>query len=233
MRVLEEENPALGWRAIRVGLDRPALLRIQLRALLHAAAGRNLRLMFPMISAVEEFESARALVEREVTHLRRHGHKLPEQVEIGVMVEVPALLFALDEILQRADFLSVGSNDLVQFLFAADRGNARVADRFDALSPPVLRALKSIIDAGRAYDKPIALCGELASRPLEALALVALGFRKLSVSAAAIGPVKAMIMGLDVGKAEKMLAPVLIERDGGRTVRARLEAFAAEHGVPV
>jgi phosphotransferase system enzyme I (PtsP) len=233
MRTLEEENPALGWRAIRVGLDRPALLRIQLRALLHAAAGRNLRLMFPMISAVEEFDSARSLVEREITHLRRHGHRLPEQVEIGAMVEVPALLFALDEILKRADFLSVGSNDLVQFLFAADRGNARVADRFDALSPPVLRALKSIADAGRAHDKQIALCGELASRPLEAMALVALGFRKLSVSAAAIGPVKAMILGLDIGKAEKMLAPVLVERDGDRTVRERLEAFAAEHGVPV
>jgi phosphotransferase system enzyme I (PtsP) len=233
MRSLEEENPALGWRAIRVGLDRPALLRIQLRALLHAAAGRDLRLMFPMISAVEEFESARSLVERELTHLRRHGHKLPEQVQIGAMVEVPALLFALDEILKRADFLSVGSNDLVQFLFAADRGNARVADRFDALSPPVLRALKSIADAGKVHDKPITLCGELASRPLEAMALIALGFRALSVSAAAIGPVKAMILGLDVGKAEKMLAPVLVERDGDRTVRERLEAFAAEHGVPV
>ena len=233
MRTLEEENPALGWRAIRVGLDRPALLRIQLRALLHAAAGRDLRLMFPMVSAVEEFESARSLVERELTHLRRHGHRLPEQVQIGAMVEVPALLFALDEMLKRADFLSVGSNDLVQFLFAADRGNARVADRFDALSPPVLRALKAIADAGRAHDKPITLCGELASRPLEAMALLALGFRALSVSAAAIGPVKAMILGLDVGKAEKMLAPVLLERDGDRTVRERLEAFAAEHGVPV
>jgi phosphotransferase system enzyme I (PtsP) len=233
MRSLEEENPALGWRAIRVGLDRPALLRIQLRALLHAAAGRDLRLMFPMVAAVEEFESARALVERELTHLRRHGHALPEQVQIGAMVEVPALLFALDEMLKRADFLSVGSNDLVQFLFAADRGNARVAGRFDALSPPVLRALKAIADAGRAHDKPITLCGELASRPLEAMALLALGFRTLSVSAAAIGPVKAMILGLDVGKAEKMLAPVLLERDGDRTVRERLEAFAAEHGVPV
>jgi phosphotransferase system enzyme I (PtsP) len=233
MRSLEEENPALGWRAIRVGLDRPALLRIQLRALLHAAAGRDLRLMFPMVSAVEEFESARSLVERELTHLRRHGHKLPEQVQIGAMVEVPALLFALDEILKCADFLSVGSNDLVQFLFAADRGNSRVADRFDALSPPVLRALKAIADAGKAHDKPITLCGELASRPLEAMALLALGFRSLSVSAAAIGPVKAMILGLDVAKAEKMLAPVLVERDGDRTVRERLEAFAAEHGVPV
>ena len=233
MRALEEENPALGWRAIRVGLDRPALLRIQLRALLHAAAGRDLRLMFPMVSAVEEFDSARKLVERELTHLRRHGHKLPDKVQIGVMVEVPALLFALDEMLERADFLSVGSNDLVQFMFAADRGNARVADRFDALSPPVLRALKSVADAGRAHDKPITLCGELASRPLEAMALIALGYRKLSVSAAAIGPVKAMVLGLDVGAAEKVLVPMLEVQKNGRSIRETLQAFAAETGVPV
>ena len=233
MRALEEENPALGWRAIRVGLDRPALLRIQLRALLHAAAGRELRLMFPMVSAVEEFDRARKLVERELTHLRRHGHKLPDKVQIGVMVEVPALLFALDEMLERADFLSVGSNDLVQFMFAADRGNARVADRFDALSPPVLRALKSVADAGRAHDKPITLCGELASRPLEAMALIALGYRKLSVSAAAIGPVKAMVLGLDVGAAEKVLAPMLEVQKSGRSIRETLQAFAAETGVPV
>jgi len=233
MRALEEENPALGWRAIRVGLDRPALLRIQLRALLHAAAGRDLRLMFPMVSAVEEFDRARKLVERELTHLRRHGHKLPDKVQIGVMVEVPALLFALDEMLERADFLSVGSNDLVQFMFAADRGNARVADRFDALSPPVLRALKSVADAGRAHDKPITLCGELASRPLEAMALIALGYRKLSVSAAAIGPVKAMVLGLDVGAAEKVLAPMLEVQKNGRSIRETLQAFAAETGVPV
>ena len=233
MRALEEENPALGWRAIRVGLDRPALLRIQLRALLHAAAGRDLRLMFPMISAVEEFDEARKLVERELTHLRRHGHRLPDKVQIGAMVEVPALLFALDEVLERADFLSVGSNDLVQFLFAADRGNARVADRFDALSAPVLRALKAVADAGRAHDKPITLCGELASRPLEAMALLALGFRMLSVSAAAIGPVKAMVLGLDVGAAEKALAPMLAAQKSSHSIRERLQAFAAETGVPV
>jgi phosphotransferase system enzyme I (PtsP) len=233
MRALEEENPALGWRAIRVGLDRPALLRIQLRALLHAAAGRDLRLMFPMVSAVEEFDHARKLVERELTHLRRHGHKLPDKVQVGVMVEVPALLFALDEMLERADFLSVGSNDLVQFMFAADRGNARVADRFDSLSAPVLRALKSVADAGRKHDKPITLCGELASRPLEAMALIALGYRNLSVSAAAIGPVKAMVLGLDVGAAEKMLAPMLAAQKNAQSIREGLQAFAAKTGVPV
>jgi phosphotransferase system enzyme I (PtsP) len=233
MRALEEENPALGWRAIRVSLDRPALLRIQLRALLHAAAGRELRLMFPMVAAVEEFEHARSLVERELTHLRRHGHRLPEQVQVGAMVEVPSLLYSLDEILARADFLSVGSNDLMQFMFAADRGNARVAGRFDALSLPVLRALKAVVDAGRAHEKPVTLCGELASRPLEAMALIALGYRTLSVSAAAIGPVKAMVLGLDVGKAAQAIEPLLQRHNGAVSIRERLQSFALQAGVPV
>ena len=120
--------------------------------------------MFPMIATVEEFDEAKSLVERELTHLRRHGHKLPERVEVGTMVEVPSLLYQLDELLERVDFLSVGSNDLVQFFYAADRGNARVADRFDPLSAPVLRALKAIVDKGRAHGKPVTLCGELASQ---------------------------------------------------------------------
>ncbi len=138
MHSVEEENPALGWRAIRLGLDRPGLLRTQLRALLRAAGSRALRIMFPMVSTVAEFEQARELVERELTHLRRHGHKLPDEVQVGSMVEVPSLLYQLDDLLERADFLSVGSNDLVQFLYAVDRGNPRVAARFDALSAPVL-----------------------------------------------------------------------------------------------
>jgi phosphotransferase system enzyme I (PtsP) len=233
MRALEEENPALGWRAIRVSLDRPALLRIQLRALLHAAAGRELRLMFPMVAAVEEFENARSLVERELTHLRRHGHRLPEQVQVGAMVEVPSLLYLLDEILARADFLSVGSNDLMQFMFAADRGNARVAGRFDSLSLPVLRALKAVADAGRAHEKPVTLCGELASRPLEAMALIALGYRTLSVSAAAIGPVKAMVLGLDVAEAAGMIESLLQRHNGAVSIRERLQSFALQAGVPV
>ena len=172
MRNVEEENPALGWRAIRLGLDRPGLLRSQMRALLRAAGGRELKVMFPMIATVEEFDEAKALVERELTHLRRHGHKLPERVEVGTMVEVPSLLYQLDELLERVDFLSVGSNDLVQFFYAADRGNARVADRFDPLSAPMLRALRDIADKAKAHGKPVTLCGELASKPIGALALV-------------------------------------------------------------
>src|SRR4029078_5785918 len=151
MRNVEEENPALGWRAIRLGLDRPGLLRSQIRALLRAAGGRELKVMFPMVATVEKFHEAKSLVERELTHLRRHSHKLPERVEVGTMLEVPSLLYQLDELLRRVDFLSVGSNDLVQFFYAADRGNARVADRFDAISAPVLRALKAIADHGRTH----------------------------------------------------------------------------------
>src|ERR1700745_1528472 len=176
MRNVEEENPALGWRAIRLGLDRPGLLRSQIRALLRAAGGRDLKVIFPMIATVEEFDEAKSLVERELTHLRRHSHKLPEQVEIGTMLEVPSLLYQLDELFDRVDFLSVGSNDLVQFFYAADRGNSRVADRFDAISAPVLRALKSIADKGPVHAKPVARGGELASKPIGALALVAIGY---------------------------------------------------------
>ena len=146
MRNVEEENPALGWRAIRLGLDRPGLLRTQIRALLRAAGSRALKIMFPMIATVDEFDQAKELVERELTHLRRHGHKLPDEVEVGSMVEVPSLLYQLDELLERVDFLSVGSNDLVQFLYAVDRGNPRVSGRFDPLSAPVLRALRDIAD---------------------------------------------------------------------------------------
>jgi phosphotransferase system enzyme I (PtsP) len=231
MRNIEEENPALGWRAIRLGLDRPALLRTQLRALLRAAGGRALKIMFPMIATVGEFDQAKELVERELTHLRRHGHKLPAQVEVGSMVEVPSLLYQLDELLEHADFLSVGSNDLVQFLYAVDRGNPRVSGRFDPLSAPVLRALKYIADKGRAHGKPVTLCGELASQPIGALALVAIGYRALSVTPSAVGPVKAMLLDLDCRKTAAFLCSLVEKSSGGVQIRAQLEKFAADHGL--
>jgi phosphotransferase system enzyme I (PtsP) len=231
MRNVEEENPALGWRAIRLGLDRPGLLRTQLRALLRAAGSRSLKIMFPMIATVAEFDQAKDLVERELTHLRRHGHKLPDQVEVGSMLEVPSLLYQLDELFEHVDFLSVGSNDLVQFLYAVDRGNPRVSGRFDALSAPVLRALKDIADKGHVYKKPVTLCGELASHPIGAMALVAIGYRALSLTPSAIGPVKAMLLDLDCRATAAFLCP-LIERPGsGTTIRAQLEQFAAKQGL--
>jgi phosphotransferase system enzyme I (PtsP) len=231
LRNIEEENPALGWRAIRLGLDRPGLLRSQVRALLRAAGGRELRLMFPMIAMVEEFDKAKSLVEMELTHLRRHGHALPERVQIGTMLEVPSLLFQLDELLARVDFLSVGSNDLMQFLYAADRGNVRVSQRFDPLSAPVLRALKDIADKARTHGKPVALCGELASQPIGALALAILGYRTLSLSPSAVGPVKALLLDLDCRKGETAILPFLEQPVGSVSIRHKLESFAAAEGL--
>lgn len=233
MRNVEEENPALGWRAIRLGLDRPGLLRSQVRALLRAGGGRQVRLMFPMIATVEEFDRAKALVEVELTHLRRHGHTLPERVDIGTMVEVPSLLYQLDELLERVDFLSVGSNDLMQFLYAADRGNALVSTRFDPLSTPVLRVLKDIVNKAKQHDKPVALCGELASQPIGALALTILGYRTLSLSPSAVGPVKAMLLELDCRKGEDAILPLLDLPVGSVSIRHKLESFAAAQGLPL
>jgi phosphotransferase system, enzyme I, PtsP len=231
MRNIEEENPALGWRAIRLGLDRPALLRTQLRALLRAAGGRSLKIMFPMIATVAEFDQAKELVERELTHLRRHGHKLPDAVEVGSMVEVPSLLYQLDELLEHVDFLSVGSNDLVQFLYAVDRGNPRVSTRFDPLSAPVLRALNDIAARARAHGKPATVCGELASQPIGALALAALGYRSLSLTPSAVGPVKALLVDLDASKAAEFLYPLIEKPTAGVPIRAHLEKFAASGGL--
>jgi phosphotransferase system enzyme I (PtsP) len=233
MRNVEEENPALGWRAIRLGLDRPGLLRTQLRALLRAAGNRALKIMFPMISTVQEFDQAKELVERELTHLRRHGHKLPDEVEVGSMVEVPSLLYQLDELLERVDFLSIGSNDLVQFLYAIDRGNPRVSSRFDALSAPVLRALKDIADKSHAHNKPATVCGELASQPLGALALTALGYRSLSLTPSAVGPVKAMLLDVDCRKAAAFLCPLIEKPSGHPSIRPQLQKFAADNGLQV
>jgi phosphotransferase system enzyme I (PtsP) len=233
MRNFEEENPALGWRAIRLGLDRPGLLRSQIRALLRAAGGRDLHLMFPMIATIEEFDEAKSLVERELTHLRRHGHKLPEHVEVGTMVEVPSLLYQLDELLDRVDFLSVGTNDLVQFFYAADRGNARVADRFDSISAPVLRALGLIAEKSRQHGKPVTVCGEVASQPLGALALIAIGYRALSLAPSAVGPVKAMLLGLHAGKAAAFISPFVDGPMGSVSVREHLTKFAEQEGLQI
>jgi len=231
MEVIQEENPAMGWRAIRLGLDRPGLLRSQVRAMLRAAAGREIRIMFPMIAAVEEFDAAKAIVERELTHLRRHDHRMPDRVQVGAMVEVPALLFQLDELLPRVDFLSVGSNDLVQFMFAVDRGNNRVANRFDTMSPPILRALRLLARKGHEHGKLVTLCGELASRPLEAMILAALGFRSLSLSPAAVGPVKSVIRDLDLARVTALVDDLIDKPKPGLSIRQRLRDFAEAEGV--
>ncbi|MFC3639251.1 phosphoenolpyruvate--protein phosphotransferase [Camelimonas fluminis] len=233
MERVEEENPALGWRAIRIALDRPALLRAQMRALLRAAAGRSLRVMFPMVATIDEFLRARALVARERAYLNRHGHADPAEVKLGVMVEVPSLLFQLDEICAEADFISVGSNDLMQFLFAADRENRHVAGRFDPLGPAALRALRHIAHTAARHDCVATVCGEMSGRPLEAMTLIGLGFRALSMPPAAVGPVKAMLLALEVGPLTAFLDEVLRCDGQLETLRPRLEAFAEANCIPV
>ena len=225
LRTIEEENPALGWRAIRFGLDRPGILRSQIRGLARAAAGRTLRVMFPMVAAVSEFDEAREIVERELTHLRKWGHALPERLMLGAMLEVPALLFELDELLERVDFVSIGSNDLVQFMYAADRGNSRVADRFDPLGPSMIRVFKLVADKSREKDKPVTVCGELASNLIGALVLIGLGYRSLSVSPAAIGPLKAMIRQIRLSDIEEAVANLL--RTDDDAARERLVELAS------
>jgi phosphotransferase system enzyme I (PtsP) len=232
-RAVEEENPALGWRAIRIGLDRPGLLRSQIRALLQAADGRDISIMFPMVASVDEFDRARDIVLREQEHLTRHGHKLPRHCRLGTMIEAPSLLFQLDELLSRVDFISVGSNDLLQFLFAADRDNPRVSDRFDPLSPAALRVLMRIADRASAAGVSAAVCGEIAGRPLEAMTLIALGYRSLSMPPASIGPVKAMLLSLDAGALRRALLPLVQELGCNRTLRSEIAALARAHGVTI
>jgi len=233
LRHVEEENPALGWRAIRIGLDRPALLRTQFRALIAAAADRELRIMLPMIATAQEFDSARSLLDRERERARKLGQPQPRTVKLGAMLEVPSLLFDLDNLLARVDFLSVGSNDLMQFLFAVDRDNARVATRYDDLSPALLRALRTIADKAAAARVPVTLCGEMGGKPLSALALLALGFRALSMAPARIGPVKAMLRATDLGAARDLIDDALAEGCPAEVLKQRLIGFAEASGVPL
>jgi phosphotransferase system enzyme I (PtsP) len=233
MRRMHEENPALGWRGVRLALDRPGLLRSQVRALLQAAAGRELRLMFPLIAQASEFDQAREIVSREAEFLRRYGHELPAAMKLGAMVEAPSILFELEALLQRVDFISVGSNDLFQFLYAAARGKPQVGRRFDPLSAPLLRALGRVVEAAKRAGVPVTLCGELAGRPLEAMALIGLGYRSISLSPAAFGPVKSMILALEAQALERLVRPCLEDPGFSGSMRERLQRFAEAHGVPV
>lgn len=226
-----EENPALGRRAIRLGLDRPGLLRLQLRALLTAAAGRELRVMFPMIATVDEFRAARELVDVEVEWARRRGRALPDLLRVGAMIEAPALLWHLDALLPLTDFVSVGTNDLFQYMYAADRTNPLVSDRYDPLSPPALRALAEIQKKCADTGTPVSVCGELAGRPLEAFALITLGFTRLSAPAGGVGPVKRMILSADLTAARRGMANLLGSSAG--SVRNEIESLARKLNVAV
>ncbi|MGN7294788.1 phosphoenolpyruvate--protein phosphotransferase [Rhizobium sp. SAFR-030] len=232
-RSQEEENPALGWRAIRLSLDRPGLLRIQLRALLRASAGAELKMMLPMVTEVFEIRAVRDLVQKEVQHLSKFGHPLPRKLQFGAMLEVPALMWQLDELMAEVDFVSVGSNDLFQFSMAVDRGNARVSDRFDILGKPFLRILRDIVRAAERNKTSLTLCGEMAGRPLSAMALIGIGFRSVSMTPTSIGPVKAMLLGLDAGRLQDELNRVLDDHVSTASVRDLLVSFADEHHIPV
>jgi phosphotransferase system enzyme I (PtsP) len=231
LRQPAEENPALGWRAIRLSLDRPGLLRTQVRALLRATAGQELRLLLPMLSTVGEFDMARAVIDREIDLLRRRGMSDPTKVLLGAMIEVPSLLYELDTLMPRVDFVSVGSNDLLQYLYAADRNNTRVAGRYDPLSAASLRALAAIAESAGRHNRPLSLCGEMAGRPLEAMALIGLGYRSISMAPVSIGPVKSMVLSLDAGALRRWMGPLV--KSGEGNLRPQLKRFAEEQGVEI
>jgi phosphotransferase system enzyme I (PtsP) len=232
-RAQEEENPALGWRAIRLALDRPGLLRTQLRALLKASAGAELRMMIPMVTEVSEIRAVRDLLQKEVQYLSKFGHTLPRKLQFGAMLEVPALMWQLDELMAEVDFVSVGSNDLFQFSMAADRGNARVSERFDILGKPFLRMLRDIARAGERNRTLVTLCGEMAGKPLSAMALIGVGFRSVSMAATSIGPVKAMLLGLDAGQLEAEMNAALDDIRSQEPIRELLLKFAEANNIPL
>ncbi|WP_233720747.1 phosphoenolpyruvate--protein phosphotransferase [Jiella avicenniae] len=227
-----EQNPALGYRAMRLALDRPGLLRTQLRALLKAASGRKVKIMFPMITDLAEIDAARSLIDRELRHLERFGHEPPKDLQLGAMLEVPSLLYQLDPLMGMLDFVSIGSNDLFQFFFAVDRGNANVATRYDDLSVPFLRALRDVALSGERHGVPVSLCGEMAGRPLSAMALIGLGFRSISMAPPSIGPVKAMLLELDAQKLRAELAALLDDPGEAGSARSFLKDFAERHRIP-
>ncbi len=227
----EEDNPALGWRAIRLSLERPGLLRYQMRALLAAAAGRQLNVMFPMVAEVSEFHRARDIVMFEVNRVEKLGQQLPTEINIGAMLEVPSLAWQLDALLYEADFLSIGTNDLMQFFFASDRSNPRLIDRYDLLSPPVLSFLFSVVETCDKAGVPVTLCGEMGGRPLEAMALVGIGLRRLSITPPSIGPVRMALRQTNYEKLRDWLLPKL--NSPVHSLRKELKSFAEEEGIPI
>jgi len=228
-----EENPALGWRSIRIALDRPGLMRYQLRALIAAGAGSHLRVMFPMVATVDEFIAAKALFNKEVQRASRAGADLPLKIEVGVMMETPALAWSVNAICDHADFVSVGANDLMQFFFAADRDNARVSDRYDVLHPAAMSIMRFIAQGCERHNIPVSVCGEMAGRPLEAMCLIALGYSNLSMSSTGIGPVKAAAMHLDAAKLREFLDPLISIHSRLNTVREHVKEWCEKEGVPI
>lgn len=228
---IKEDNPAIGWRSIRITLDRRSILRQQIRAMLRAAAGKELNVMFPMISTCEEFLEAKETLMLEYEREKQRGHQTAEKVNVGIMIEVPSVLFQLDEILQQVDFVSVGTNDLYQFVFACDRGNPRLTARYDVLSAPFLKLMKMIVDKAGQYKVYCSVCGEMASNPLEAMVLIGLGYRNLSVSGAAYANVKKMILSMKNEDVADYVRSLL--KSTKTSVRPQLLAYAYDHTIAI
>ncbi|MES2096060.1 MAG: phosphoenolpyruvate--protein phosphotransferase [Pseudomonadota bacterium] len=225
----DEENPAMGWRALRLALERGGLMKAQARALIEAAGGRTLNVMFPMVSEAWEFDEAKAIFEAQRDWLGKRGKRLPTDIRYGAMLEVPSLAEQLDLLLPNVQFLSVGTNDLTQFLFAADRANPKLAERYDWLSPSILRFLKRVVAPCRAAGVDLTVCGEMGGRPLEAMALIGLGIDRLSITPAAVGPIKAMVRSLDRAAIVAELDTLLAHPP--RDIRGALIDWAGKNGV--
>ncbi len=233
LRTIKEDNPALGWRAIRLSIDRPGLLRMQLRALLRAAAGRHLRIKLPMVTVVTEIDRVRAMLDAEIASHEKFGHTAPSRIELGAMIEVPSLLWQLDELMTKVDFVSVGSNDLFQFMVASDRTNTYLANRFNPLARPFLRALREIARAADRHETELQLCGELSGEPLSAMALLGIGYRMISMPPSSIGPVKEMVRTVDLAHLRAAVDAAVDAPIGGQTMQEMLTDYADQHGVPV
>lgn len=224
-----EENPAMGWRATRIGLDRPVILRRQFRALIRASGGHALHIMFPFIADVSEFEETKSLLEREMERAKVEGQKLPTALKVGSMIEIPSILFQMPQLLKHLDFVSIGSNDLLQFLYACDRGSEKLSGRYDPLSPMFLNIVRTLVEQCRSADVDLGFCGAMASKPIEAMALLGCGVRNISIPPASIGPVKAMIRSLNIEALNAVIYYLLTLPD--HSIRDQLERFAKEHHV--
>ncbi|MCK5041454.1 MAG: phosphoenolpyruvate--protein phosphotransferase, partial [Sphingomonadales bacterium] len=229
LKQTSEENPAMGWRGLRMGLDRPGLLRYQLRALLESAAGKELNIMFPMVSNVSEFKTAKALFHKEVERLDVLKKTKPKRITLGTMIETPSLAWDIEQLLPEVDFVSIGTNDLFQFFFAADRGNPELSGRYDLLSASALRFLRHMAQQCQQHNVPVTICGEMASSPLEAMALIALGIKSFSVSPSSIGPVKMMLRNINVESLQSFMKTAL--NGGEESLRKPLLDYARQNGI--
>ena len=228
MKPNDEPNPALGWRAIRVGLDKPGVMRMQLQALLRAAGGRPLTIMFPFVAQFDEYTRARAEVDKAIAREVKLGHVLPEKVEIGAMLETPSLAFSPPKFFEQVDFLSIGGNDLKQFFFAADRENERVRRRYDTLNVSFLTFIERIVERCAATNTPLSFCGEDAGRPVEALCLAAIGLNTLSMRPASIGPVKSLLRRSNLDEVRKIISDA--RHRGDQSVRPAVMEWLRQQG---